>query len=384
MIFQIFVVCAIFQQAFGHGWMREPVSRSSAWRLGFPTPRNFNDDNLACGGFLAMMSYGGKCGICGDPWVSENAIRDNEAGGKYATGTIVKSYTMGETINIKINLIANHGGWMEFRICPNNDVRKRVTKECLERHVLQRADGTGTKTIINDRRTGVWTMAYKLPENMVSSQCVIQWKYHTGSSYGMDKDTGKYCSGCGDQEEFYGCADVAIVPNQQIVNRVECKAINDWAGNSYFDRICADSCARGNCPSESCKCVLVQKIVTPSTSTPTTVKAVTHARKICRAIGSFAGNDVFDIWCTNECNGGVCPKANCECTEAVDQPTTSTTTRKPDVTSLGKCGANGSVGSGDRRYWDKWCQGSCDRGICERTYCTCASIIDQGFIVGKR
>jgi hypothetical protein len=41
-----------------------------------------------------MMSYGGKCGICGDPWVSENAIRDNEAGGKYATGTIVKSYTV--------------------------------------------------------------------------------------------------------------------------------------------------------------------------------------------------------------------------------------------------------------------------------------------------
>jgi hypothetical protein len=26
----------------------------------------------------------------------------------------------------------------------------------------------------------------------------------------MDKDTGKYCIGCGDQEEFYGCADVAI------------------------------------------------------------------------------------------------------------------------------------------------------------------------------
>jgi hypothetical protein len=55
MIFQIFVVCAIFQQAFGHGWMREPVSRSSAWRLGFPTPRNFDDDNLACGGFLVSF-----------------------------------------------------------------------------------------------------------------------------------------------------------------------------------------------------------------------------------------------------------------------------------------------------------------------------------------
>ncbi|XP_060596743.1 uncharacterized protein LOC132750726 isoform X2 [Ruditapes philippinarum] len=276
MIFQIFVVCAIFQQAFGHGWMREPVSRSSAWRLGFPTPRNFNDDNLACGGFLAMMSYGGKCGICGDPWVSENAIRDNEAGGKYATGTIVKSYTMGETINIKINLIANHGGWMEFRICPNNDVRKRVTKECLERHVLQRADGTGTKTIINDRRTGVWTMAYKLPENMVSSQCVIQWKYHTGSSYGMDKDTGKYCSGCGDQEEFYGCADVAIVGSTGM--KMSCKGIHNWANDPNLDKWCTDNCAIGNCPVYACDCSGSQQLVTdkptttqrPTTPNPTT------------------------------------------------------------------------------------------------------------------
>jgi hypothetical protein len=31
----------------------------------------------------------------------------------------------------------------------------------------------------------------------------------------MDKDTGKYCIGCGDQEEFYGCADVAIVVSFQ-------------------------------------------------------------------------------------------------------------------------------------------------------------------------
>lgn len=32
---------------------------------------------------------GGKCGVCGDPW---NGRRENEAGGKYATGTIVKVY----------------------------------------------------------------------------------------------------------------------------------------------------------------------------------------------------------------------------------------------------------------------------------------------------
>ncbi|XP_060596745.1 mucin-2-like isoform X2 [Ruditapes philippinarum] len=534
MILKIIFACAIFQQAYSHGWMRDPVSRSSAWRIGFPTPKNYNDMGLYCGGFNTRMGYGDKCGICGDPWVSENAIRDNEAGGKYATGTIVYTYNMGVEFNITIILTANHFGWMEFRICPNNDVKKRVTKECLDQHVLQRADGTGPKTMINDRRTGQWIMAYKLPKGMTCTQCVIQWKYHAGNSWGVDRDTGKSCLGCGDQEEFYGCADVAIngsdqapqtttpkptprptqppvvytqpppvvtqgprvqtttqpplttpkefigmkmsckgihnwandpnldkwctdncaigncpvyacdcsgsqqlvtdkptttqrpttpkptttsttptttsttptttsttsttttttpttttttprpktstghvitdKPNQQIVNRVECKAVNNWAGNSYFDRVCADSCARGNCPPESCKCDLVQKVITQSTTTtllPETTKPVTHVRKVCRAKGSFAGNDVFDIWCTNECNRGVCPKANCECTEAVVQPTTTTTTttRKPDVTSLGKCVSSGSVGSGD--YWDTWCQQSCDRGACESVYCRC-------------
>ena len=35
----------------------------------------------------------GKCGVCGDPWGYEGAIRENEPPhGKYATGQIVKKY----------------------------------------------------------------------------------------------------------------------------------------------------------------------------------------------------------------------------------------------------------------------------------------------------
>ena len=38
----------------------------------------------------------------------------------------------------------------------------------------------------------------------------------TGNSWGTDLDTGRSCVGCGKQEQFYGCADVSIVPNSDV------------------------------------------------------------------------------------------------------------------------------------------------------------------------
>jgi hypothetical protein len=51
------------------------------------------------------MESGGRCGPCGDPWFSPKA---NEAGGKFATGTIARYYATGQIINVtveKFNLI---------------------------------------------------------------------------------------------------------------------------------------------------------------------------------------------------------------------------------------------------------------------------------------
>ena len=44
---------------------------------------------------------GGKCGICGDPY---DGPRDHEAGGKYATGTIVRYYRVGQVMPVLIQL----------------------------------------------------------------------------------------------------------------------------------------------------------------------------------------------------------------------------------------------------------------------------------------
>jgi len=42
-----------------------------------------------------LQNNGGKCGVCGDPFIGP---RENEAGGLYATGTIVRTYKVGNSL----------------------------------------------------------------------------------------------------------------------------------------------------------------------------------------------------------------------------------------------------------------------------------------------
>lgn len=61
-LMQLITVCN------GHGRLMEPPGRSSAWRVGFKTPTNYDDDQLYCGGLTHQRKNGGKCGVCGDPY----------------------------------------------------------------------------------------------------------------------------------------------------------------------------------------------------------------------------------------------------------------------------------------------------------------------------
>lgn len=64
---------------FSHGRLEIPAARNAAWRFGFNTPINYNDNELNCGGAgMQHNSNGGKCGVCGD---SFSGLRSHEAGG---------------------------------------------------------------------------------------------------------------------------------------------------------------------------------------------------------------------------------------------------------------------------------------------------------------
>ena len=111
-----------FYETLAHGRMEMPAARNCAWRYGFGTPVNYNDLELNCGGlgvqhftfgivFLLSLNFvllkiilvGGQCGVCGDSM--HLSPRPHEAGGKYATGFIVKYYQIGDVIDVKIYVI---------------------------------------------------------------------------------------------------------------------------------------------------------------------------------------------------------------------------------------------------------------------------------------
>ena len=101
-------------------------------------------------------------------------------------------------------------GSFEFRVCSiDNDPSRDATQTCLDLNVLKLGNGL-TQLPVNSMDTTVY-LNVTLPENLTCEHCVFQWKYKTGNSWGVS-DMGRGCLGCGrENEEFYGCSDIAIV-----------------------------------------------------------------------------------------------------------------------------------------------------------------------------
>jgi len=60
-------------------------------------------------------------------------------------GITVRKYRQNSIIRIKVELTANHKGYFEFRLCPNNNAKKVVSQKCLDRHQLKQANGEGPR-----------------------------------------------------------------------------------------------------------------------------------------------------------------------------------------------------------------------------------------------
>eukprot|EP00095_Tigriopus_kingsejongensis_P000468 maker-scaffold217_size252476-snap-gene-1.37 protein:Tk00468 transcript:maker-scaffold217_size252476-snap-gene-1.37-mRNA-1 annotation:"conserved hypothetical protein" len=178
------------------------------WRYGFSTPPNYNDHELYCGGYTRQwQTNGGKCGICGDPWDSPQP-RANEAGGMYGKGVIARKYERNQVIKVRVELTANHMGYFEFRMCPNNNAKKSASQICLDQYILQQAK-EGDERFYPGSESRVFEMHYRLPKDLTCRQCVFQWRYIAGNNWGVCKN-GTGAVGCGPQEEFRACADVTI------------------------------------------------------------------------------------------------------------------------------------------------------------------------------
>ena len=213
---------------YGHGRLMNPPGRSSLksfkndpavapfWDQVVP---NYNDNELFCGGFATQVSNGYKCGVCGDNYV-ENRPRANEWGGKYGShGIIPRTYSSGSSVDIEIQITAHHQGFFQFKVCKMEKNMATENEACFDsdESKVPFADGSTQYSITDyfppssNKSSGYWySMQIKLPDQLECDHCVLQWRYHTGNSWGTDEN-GNSGVGLGNQEEFYGCADIEII-----------------------------------------------------------------------------------------------------------------------------------------------------------------------------
>ncbi|XP_050428452.1 uncharacterized protein LOC126838232 [Adelges cooleyi] len=314
----------------GHGRLMEPPSRNSMWRFGFPNPVDYNDNELYCGGYAVQWSVnGGKCGVCGDAY-NQPKPRLHEAGGEYGRGIISRHYFSGQTIDVEIELTANHKGRFEMYLCPNNNPRYEASQSCLDRYPLFVSGTRQVRYIIPDdsRKKEIFRYRVRLPPYVTCTQCVVQWTYYTGNMWGTCEN-GTEGLGCGQPETFRNCADIRIVtstsglPPQfvhnrphsdafaslrtvdlyrmgpqvyypQIVKAQVCVATPKYRVVSGMDKWCENNCVNfpSNCPEEYCTC--------PDQ---------------CSGIGEIEGKPGADEYCQDQCivYGASCPKKRCKC-----------------------------------------------------------------------
>ena len=266
----------------GHGRLIDPPSRNSAWRYGFKTPRQDTDNELNCGGFNVQWSTNkGKCGVCGDAYHLRKHLSLYVFPGKYATGTITRTYKEGQTIEVLVDVTSNHQGHFTFSV---GDIGTApITKEKLT-HVLKQPSGE-TKWRINSRGNDLFKIKLVLPKGLTCEHCVMQWWWRVGNNWGCDSP-GDCGMGKGEQETFVNCADIKITKGDGSVplppptkpppptekppppttqkpteplptnapNPSGCKARSGRWQSIQMDDWCQRNCAMGYCPDQMCYC----------------------------------------------------------------------------------------------------------------------------------
>lgn len=152
---------------------------------------------------------GGKCGFCGDDW-REPTPRKHENGGKYGQGVIVAKYPSGGILPASIKITANHVGYFLFSLC-NMDGAGEFGA-CFQKYPLRLENGADRYPVPGGV-LGMFDVKLRLPAGLTCQHCVLKWVYVAGNNWGCCDD-GRCGMGCGPQEHFMSCSDIAISNNR--------------------------------------------------------------------------------------------------------------------------------------------------------------------------
>jgi len=248
-----------------------------------------------------------------------------------------------------VELTTNHWGWFEFKLCPTNDKTVLETDACMNKYPLYLVGGGDHETKFyipkDSKKKDTFKYKLQLPPDVVCSQCVVQWTYWTGNTWGLCGN-GTGAIGCGDQETFRNCADIKIIsnvgrppnvvlPKMPITNAVYFPDVTKNSGRSPFvvrsqvcvpvaahrndtgmGQWCKENCLKypPNCDPQRCECL-----------------------EECEAIGELAGIEGTDIFCHRQCMvypADNCPTDKCRCTTSNQVVNSNPSIEDGDVNSV--------------------------------------------------
>ena len=327
----LIVIITFLHGVESHGYLSNPPARNAMWKYGFNVPANYELMSLNCGG------RGGKCSVCGDSFYS--SYKPHEAGGPYAKGIIVKTYTMGSTINVGVTITANHKGYFEFRICPVTNNNVEVTQECLNQNQLIINNNSFRRSV--DFEEWITSMSVKLPEGLTCERCVLQWYWRAEITL----------------EDYFNCADIRIVnglavveptvaPQPKTTNSRGCKELWDNSCTSHSQCCTGLYCNNNNGAWALGVCRWGSAVTNSATLSATTNSLTT---------------DIPTIRTTTETTTTLTTSTTTRPTTSISTSTLATTTHTITTSSTV------IVGSGCKAEWDNRCtsHSQCCTGFCD-------------------
>lgn len=147
-----------------------------------------------------------------------------------ALNETTRNYFPGSSVDVMIEIVANHGGAFNFEMCWRDSWATKETEDCFE--PLKLSDSMATKEnrvgsgrggggassdgggfeLEPERGTGFFTMSLDLPNNRTCENCILRWHWKSANNWGACED-GSERVGCGYQEIYRNCADISVKRN---------------------------------------------------------------------------------------------------------------------------------------------------------------------------
>lgn len=134
-----------------------------------------------------------------------------------ALNETTRNYFPGSSVDIMIEIVANHGGRFYFEMCWRDSIDIKETEDCFEplelsKTIKEDEDEHEYYILSAEKGSGIYTMSVDLPMDKICEHCILRWHWKSANNWGVCED-GSEKVGCGYQEVYRNCADVSVKRN---------------------------------------------------------------------------------------------------------------------------------------------------------------------------